>query len=69
MQHDPTDPLERRRAFERTHPDVVITPPETHASMWTARRKGEGKILASGYQLTDLLDALDWLTAGCQDGP
>ena len=55
----PSEDLERRRAFETAYPDVTISPPETHANLWTARRGG--KILASGYQLGDLLDSLDWL--------
>jgi hypothetical protein len=54
------DPVARRRRFEEAHPDVTISPPETHASLWTARQ--DGKILASGYQLGHLLDALGWLT-------
>jgi len=53
------DDLKRRRLFEAAHPDVTISPPETHASPWTARR--EGKILAAEYQLGDLLDSLKWL--------
>jgi hypothetical protein len=50
----------RRRRFEQAHPDITITPPETHASLWKARR--DGKILASDYQLGALLDSLEWLT-------
>jgi hypothetical protein len=50
---------QRRRAFEAAHPDVTITPPETHASMWTARQFGS--ILASDYQLGALLGTLEWL--------
>lgn len=49
----------RRKRFEGAHPEIVITPPGTHACLWTARR--DGKILASGYQLGTLLDTLDWL--------
>lgn len=53
------DAVVRRRAFEAVHPDVTISPPETHASLWKARRAG--KILATGYHLGDLMDALDLL--------
>ena len=53
------DALVRRRQFEATHPEITISPPETHASLWTASR--DGKILASGYMLGDLMDALDWV--------
>jgi hypothetical protein len=49
----------RRKRFEGAHPEIVITPPGTHACLWTARRDGE--ILASGYQLGALLDTLGWL--------
>ena len=52
----------RRQRFEGAHPGITITPPETHASLWTARDREGGKLLASGYQLGELLDALDWLT-------
>jgi hypothetical protein len=54
------DAQDRRRRFEADHPDVEISAPETHASLWTARRAG--RILASDYQLDALMDALDWLT-------
>jgi hypothetical protein len=53
------DDIERRRAFEAAHPDITISPPETHASLWKAWRGG--KILATGYHLGDLLDSLDWV--------
>ena len=56
----PEDPLVRRRRFEEAHPDITIAEPETHGSLWTARRGG--KLLASDYQLGGLLDALAWLT-------
>ena len=55
-------PWRARRRFEQEHPDIAISPPETHASLWTARR--DGKILASDYQLGGLLDALGWLLDG-----
>jgi hypothetical protein len=48
----------RRKQFEDTHPEIVITPPGTHTCLWTAHRGG--KILASGYQLSALLDTLSW---------
>lgn len=54
------DVLARRERYELDHPDVSISPPETHASLWIARRGG--RILASHYQLAGLLDALDWFT-------
>jgi hypothetical protein len=56
---DDDDAVARRQRFEETHPDVTISPPETHASLWTARR--DGKILATGYHLCDLMDTLDWV--------
>lgn len=55
----PDDAVVRRRRFEAAYPDVTITPPETHASMWIARQ--DGKILARDYQLGGLLDALESL--------
>ena len=54
------DQLQRRERFGAAHPDIIISPPETHALLWAARR--DGKILASGYMLGDLLDSLGWLT-------
>ncbi len=53
------DDLERRRAFEAAHPDVTISPPETHASPWIARQGG--KIMTVADQLGQLLDMLEWL--------
>ena len=53
------DTVVRRKRFGEAHPEIVITPPGTQASMWTARRAG--KTLASGYYLDALLDTLDWL--------
>jgi hypothetical protein len=53
------DTVLRRKRFEDTHPEIVITPPGTQASSWTARR--DGKTLASGYHLGALLDTLGWL--------
>jgi hypothetical protein len=50
------DTVVRRKRFEVAHPEIVITPPGTQASMWTARRDGE--TLASGYHLGALLDTL-----------
>jgi hypothetical protein len=50
------DAVLRRRKFEDAHPEIVITPPGTHTCLWTARR--DGRILASRYQLSALLDAL-----------
>jgi hypothetical protein len=52
----------RRQRFEAQHPEITITAPETHASLWTARQ--DGSILASDYQLAGLLGALDWLLGG-----
>ena len=53
------DTVVRRKRFEDAHPEIVITPPGTQASIWTARRAG--KTLASGYHLGALLDTLSWL--------
>jgi hypothetical protein len=44
------------------HPDVTIAAPETHASLWKARR--DGKVLASRYMLASLLDALEQMDGG-----
>jgi len=55
------DTVVRRKRFEDAHPEIAITPPETQASMWTARR--DGKTLASGYHLGALLDTLGRLLA------
>jgi hypothetical protein len=49
----------RRERFEAAHPEIAIIPPETHAARWTARC--DAKILARQYELSALLDALDWL--------
>jgi hypothetical protein len=57
----PDDTVVRRKRFEVAHPEIVITPPRTQASMWTARR--DGKTLASGYHLGALLDTLGRLLA------
>jgi hypothetical protein len=55
------DTVVRRKRFEVAHPEIVITPPRTQASMWTAHR--DGKTLASGYHLGALLDTLGRLLA------
>ncbi len=52
----PDDTVMRRKRFEDAHPEIVITPPKTQASMWTARR--DAKTLASEYHLGALLDTL-----------
>jgi hypothetical protein len=62
----PGDAVIRRQRFEHAHPDITVTPPETHASMWIARQ--DGIIVASDYHLGGLLDALGWLTAERQGG-
>jgi hypothetical protein len=46
----------RRRQFEGAHPEIVITAPGTQTCLWTARR--DGTRLASGYELSTLLDTL-----------
>jgi hypothetical protein len=51
----------RREQFEGAHPDIVITPPGPHTCLWTAHR--HGRMLASGYQLSALLDTLSWQLA------
>ncbi len=53
------DTVVRRKRFEDAHPEIVIIPPGTQSSSWTARR--DGKTLASGYHLGALLDTLGWL--------
>ena len=53
------DAVLRRKQFEDAHPEIVITPPGTRTCLWTAHR--DGTILASGYQLSALLDTLDRL--------
>jgi hypothetical protein len=53
------DAVVRRKRFEEAHPEIVITSPQTQASLWRARR--DGNTLASGYYLGALLDSLDWL--------
>jgi len=53
------DAVLRRKQFEDTHPEVVITAPGPHTCLWTAHRNGT--LLASGYQLSALLDTLDRL--------
>jgi hypothetical protein len=58
---DPDEAVLRRKQFERAHPEIVITPPGSHSCLWTACR--DGKSLAGGYQLSVLLDTLDWLLA------
>ena len=50
------DAVLRRKQFEDAHPEIVITSPGTHTCLWTAHR--DGTILASGYQLSALLDTL-----------
>jgi hypothetical protein len=52
----PDDTVVRRKRFEDAHPEIVITPPKTQASMWTAGC--DGKTLASEYHLGALLDTL-----------
>ena len=51
----------RRKQFESAHPEIVITPPGAHTSLWAAH--SGGKMLASAYQLGTLLDTLGWLLA------
>jgi hypothetical protein len=57
----PDEAILRRKQFEDAHPEIVITPPATHACLWTAHR--DGTMLASGYQLSTLLDTLARITA------
>jgi hypothetical protein len=56
----------RRKQFEGAHPEIVITPPGTRNRLWTARR--DGTTLASGYQLSFLLDTLGRMVAGPSGG-
>jgi hypothetical protein len=46
----------RRQQFEVAHPEIVITAPGTETCLWTAHRGATR--LASGYQLSSLLDTL-----------
>jgi len=46
----------RRRRFESAHPEIVITAPGAQACLWSACR--DDMRLASGYQLSALLDTL-----------
>ena len=48
--------------FEDAHPEIVITSPGPRTCLWTAHR--DGTILASGYQLSALLDTLGRLPGG-----
>ena len=66
-------PLERRKLFERAHPDVVIVPPGTMNDPWRAIVR-PGTIPAdptattfSSWQLAGLMDQLDGLypPGGC----
>lgn len=50
------DTVLRRKQFEDAHPEIVIAAPGPHTCLWTAYR--DGTILASGYQLSALLDTL-----------
>ena len=50
------DAVLRRKQFQDAHPEIVITPPGPHTCLWTAHR--DGALLASGYQLSALLDTL-----------
>ena len=50
------DAVLRRKQFEDAHPEIVITSPGPRTCLWTAHR--DGTILASGYQLSALLDTL-----------
>jgi hypothetical protein len=50
------DAVLRRKQFEEMHPEIVITPPRTPSGRWTAHR--DGNALASGYELSALLDTL-----------
>lgn len=53
------DAVLRRKQFKEAHPEIVITPPGPRTCLWTAHR--DGTLLASGYQLSTLLDTLDRL--------
>jgi hypothetical protein len=50
------DAVLRRKRFERAYPQVVITPPGIDTCLWAAHR--DGALLATGYQLSVLLDTL-----------
>jgi hypothetical protein len=53
------DAVLRRKQFEDAHPEIVITAPGPRTCLWIARR--DGTIVASGYQLSALLDTLSRL--------
>jgi hypothetical protein len=55
--HEPVDQVTRRREFESQHPDIGIqVEREGFISTWTASQDGE--VIATAYDLSDLLDAL-----------
>jgi hypothetical protein len=56
------DAVLRKKQFEDAHPEIVITSPGPRTCLWTAHR--DGTILASGYQLSALLDTLGRLPGG-----
>ncbi len=60
-QYPNPDQVPRRQAFEREHPDVTITPPDSASpgsyGQWAAWQ--DGKVVASAYELKDLLDQLE----------
>jgi len=56
------DAVLRKKQFEDAHPEIVITSPGPRTCLCTAHR--DGTILASGYQLSALLDTLGRLPGG-----
>jgi hypothetical protein len=56
----------RREKFEAAHPEIVISVPDYSKGemRWAARRRGgSANILATAYDLEDLLDELEWRSA------
>ena len=63
---EPEDQVVRREKFEAGHPEIVISAPDYSKGevRWTARRRGDSaNILSTSYELEDLLDELEWLSA------
>jgi len=53
------DQVPRLKKFREDHPDITITDPvSTKSGVWSAKRGGE--ILATRFELCDLLDYLEW---------
>jgi hypothetical protein len=62
-----TDPLDRRREFEATHPGIRVVPPARLNDPWQAIRQGQARPVASAWQLEGLMDNLDALHLPAED--